>query len=198
MTILEPEYADVETSSGSMRCHLFRPTEQGRFPGIVLFSEIYQMTGPIKRTAAMIAGQGYMVAVPEIYHEFEPPGVAFNYDAVGTERGNTLKTTKELEHYDADARASLDLLKKHPSCSGRLGVLGICIGGHLAFRAAMNQDVEAGVCFYATDIHKRSLGKNLNDNTLDRMNQIKGELLMVWGRHDPHIPAEGRRIIYNS
>lgn len=198
MTILEPESIDVETSSGPMRCRLFRPADQGRFPGIVLFSEIYQMTGPIQRTAAMIAGQGYLVAVPDIYHEFEPPGTALHYDKPGTERGNSLKTTKELAHYDADARAALDMLKTHQACTGRLGVMGICIGGHLSFRAAMNPDVEAGVCFYATDIHTRSLGKNMNDNTLDRMDQIKGEMLMVWGRHDPHIPAEGRRIIYDA
>lgn len=198
MTILEPEFVDIETSSGPMRCHLFQPAGEGRYPGIVMYSEIYQVTGPIKRTAAMLAGQGYIVSVPEIYHEFESPGVAFNYDPPGTDRGNTLKTTKELAHYDADARASLDMLKNHQTCSGQLGVLGICIGGHLAFRAAMNQDVEAGVCFYATDIHKRSLGKNMNDDTLDRMNQIKGEMLMIWGRHDPHIPADGRRIIYDA
>jgi carboxymethylenebutenolidase len=36
--------------------------------------------------------------------------------------------------------------------------MGICVGGHLAFRAAMNPEVLAGTCCYATDIHKRGLG----------------------------------------
>ena len=53
----------------------------------------------------------------------------------------------------------------------------------------------AGVCFYATDIHKRGLGKGMKDNTLDRMGEIKGEMLMIWGRQDPHIPHEGRALI---
>jgi carboxymethylenebutenolidase len=69
--------------------------------------------------------------------------------------------------------------------------MGICIGGHLAFRAAMNPDVLATACFYATDIHKSALGKG-GDDSLQRAKDIKGELLMIWGRQDPHIPLEGR------
>jgi carboxymethylenebutenolidase len=77
-------------------------------------------------------------------------------------------------------------------------VLGICIGGHLAFRAAMQSDVLAAACFYATDIHKRSLGQGAHDDSLDRIGDITGELLMIWGRQDPHIPREGRALIYNA
>ena len=70
--------------------------------------------------------------------------------------------------------------------------MGICIGGHLAFRAAMNPEVKGTVCFYATDIHKGGLGAGMSDDSLARAGEIKGELLMVWGRQDPHIPTEGR------
>ncbi len=75
--------------------------------------------------------------------------------------------------------------------------MGICIGGHLAFRASFNPDVRATVCFYATDIHKRSLGKGMNDDSIDRVAETKGELLMIWGRQDPHTPLEGRMTIFN-
>ena len=97
-----------------------------------------------------------------------------------------------------DARAVLDYLKNHPQTTGMLGAIGICIGGHLAFRAAMNADVSAAVCFYATEIHKRGLAKGMTDNSLDRAGEIKGELLMIWGRQDPHVPAEGRALVYKS
>ncbi len=181
-----------------MRTHLFRPAGDARYPGLVLYSEIYQMTGPIARTAATIAGKGFLVAVPEVYHEFEPAGTALAYDKAGTDRGNELKITKRLEHFDDDARAVLQMLKSDAGCSGRLGAMGICLGGHLAFRAAMNREVEACICLYATDIHKRSLGAGMQDNSLDRIPEISGELLMIWGRQDPHIPADGRRIIYEA
>jgi carboxymethylenebutenolidase len=198
MIVSDTESIDLKTSTGPMRTYVVRPVAEGRYPGLVLFSEIFQVTGPIRRTAALLASHGFVVAIPEIYHELEPAGTVLAYDEAGAERGNRHKITKELASYDADARAALDYLKSSPHCTGKLGVIGICIGGHLAFRAAMNPDVLAAACFYATDIHKRGLGKGTRDDSLDRITEIQGELLMIWGRQDPHIPREGRALIYNA
>jgi carboxymethylenebutenolidase len=101
---------------------------------------------------------------------------------------------KPIAAYDADARAVVTHLKSHPQCTGKIGSVGICIGGHLSFRAGMNPDVLAAACFYATDIHKGSLG-SAGDDSLARAGDIKGELLMIWGRQDPHVPTEGRRLL---
>ena len=138
MTIKDSEFVDLATPTGPMRTHIFRPTAEGRYPGILMFSEIFQVTGPIRRTAALLAGHGFIVAVPEIYHEFELAGTVLAYDQAGADRGNALKTTKELSSYDSDARAVLAFLKSHSLCTGKLGTMGICIGGHLSFRASMN------------------------------------------------------------
>ena len=65
MILRSDETQDVDVpGSGPMRMHLFRPAAEGRFPGVLLFSEIYQVTAPIRRLAAMIAGNGHVVAVP--------------------------------------------------------------------------------------------------------------------------------------
>lgn len=193
--IVTEEFVELQTPYGPMRTHIVRPVAAGKYPGIVFFSEIFQVTGPIRRTAALIAGHGYIVAMPEVYHEFCQPGEAFAYDQEGSDRGNTLKTTKELASYDADARAVIAHLKQRPDCTGKIGALGICMGGHLAFRCAMEKEVRATACFYATDIHKGSLGKGMSDDSMERAKEIQGELLMMWGRQDPHIPLEGRRLV---
>lgn len=192
MTLKETETLDIPTPTGPMRTHLFQPSAPGRYPGLVLYSEIFQVTAPIRRTAALLAGHGFVVAVPEIYHEYETAGAVLAYDQAGADRGNALKTTKPVAAYDSDARAVINHLKTLSACTGQIGVIGICIGGHLAFRAAMNPEVLAATCFYATDIHKRGLGEGMNDNSLDRIPDIRGELLMIWGRQDPHVPLEGR------
>src|SRR5207248_7377519 len=101
MTIKDNEFIDLPTPTGAMRTYLFRPVAEGRYPGILLYSEIFQVTGPIRRTAALLAGNGFVVAVPEIYHELEPPGTVLAYDTEGAERGNRHKTTKELSSYDS-------------------------------------------------------------------------------------------------
>ncbi len=196
MNILDSELIDVPTSRGPMRTHLFRPKAAGRFPAIILYSEIYQITGPIRRLAATLAGHGFVVAAPEVYHEFEAPGTALAYDQEGTARGNELKYLKELASYDEDARALIAFLPKQDFCSGALGSMGVCLGGHLALRAALNPEIRAAACLYPTDVHSGTLGLGKCDDTLARLPEIQGELLMVFGRQDPHIPQEGRRRIY--
>ena len=192
MVILGDEYVDLPTPSGSMRTHLLRPMAPGRYPAIVFYSEIFQVTAPIRRTAAMLAGHGYIVAVPEVYHEYEAAGVALAYDQAGSDRGNFLKTHKPLAAYDTDARSAIEYLLSRPDCTGKVGAMGICLGGHLAFRAAMHAQIAATVCFYATDIHSGTLGEGKHDDSLARAGEIRGELFMAWGRQDPHVPAEGR------
>ena len=192
MVVISDEFVDLPTPAGPMRTHVLRPAAEGRYPGVLLYSEIFQVTEPVRRLAAQLAGFGYVVAVPEIYHEYEPLGTVLGYDQAGSDRGNALKTTKPLGAYDDDARVVLEHLQGRADTNGRVGVIGICIGGHLAFRAAMNPQVGGAVCFYATDLHKGGLGAGMADDSLARAAEIKGELLMVWGRQDPHIPAEGR------
>ena len=77
MIIKDDLVEEIATPTGPMRTCLFRPGAEGRYPGIVLFSEIFQITGPIRRTAAFLAGHGYLVAVPEVYHELEPAGAVW-------------------------------------------------------------------------------------------------------------------------
>lgn len=194
--ILAPhDFVTLDTAYGPMRTHVVRPAAAGKYPGLVLYSEIFQITAPIRRTGALLASHGYVVAMPEVYHEFEEPGTVLEYDQAGSDRGNKWKYEKELASYDADTRAVLDHLKTRDDCTGELGAVGICLGGHLSFRAAFEQDVRATVCFYGTDIAQGSLGKGQHDDSLARAAEIKGELLMIWGRQDPHISLEGRRKI---
>lgn len=196
--IIQEKNLSINTSNGLMQTYLYQPQlEDKKYPGLILYSEIFQQTGPIKRMAMYLAGHGFLVAVPEIFHELEAPGAVLPYDKNGTERGNSHKYHKTLQSYDEDARQLVTALQGMDSCSGRIGTIGTCIGGHLAFRAAMNPQILSAACFYATDIHSSSLGRGKSDDSLQRAGEIKGELMMIWGRQDPHIPIEGRRLIYD-
>ena len=105
MILQEDAAIDLETPTGPMRTYVYRPVAPGRYPGLVLFSEIFQRTGPIRRTAALLAGHGFVVAVPEIFHDLEAPGCVIAYDAAGADRGNADKVSRPVTAYDDDARA---------------------------------------------------------------------------------------------
>ncbi|MCP6768690.1 dienelactone hydrolase family protein, partial [Klebsiella pneumoniae] len=92
-------------------------------------------------------------------------GTVLGYDDAGKTRGNDLKQVLTLSAFDADAQAVLDALRKHPACNGRVGAFGICLGGHLAFRAGLQNDVSAVACFYPTDLHTGTIGPGGNADT---------------------------------
>ena len=73
----------------------------------------------------------------------------------------------------------MDTLIGLDTCNGRIGATGMCLGGHLAFRCAFDKRIRAAVCYFATDIHSHSLGAGKNDDSLQRVKDIKGELVMV-------------------
>ena len=71
----------------------------------------------------------------------------------------------------------------------------MCLGGHLAFRCAFDKRIRAAVCYFATDIHSHSLGEGKIDDSLQRVKDIHGELIMIFGKRDNHVPPEGRDLI---
>lgn len=72
MLTIEQEESTIMTPTGPMRSVVLRPNAPGKYPGIVFYSEIFQLTGPILRSAQMFAGHGFVVLVPEIYHSTSP------------------------------------------------------------------------------------------------------------------------------
>jgi carboxymethylenebutenolidase len=169
--ILTEGFTDLETTRGLMRVHTFQPVGQGPFPAVIFFSEIFQVTGPIRRMASSLAGEGFLVCVPEVYHEFEPLGCILNYDQEGSDRGNLLKYTKELASYDEDVDVIVNWLRTHPLANGVISTYGVCLGGHLALRAGYHPGVSAVAAFYPTDVHTATLGAGKADDTLARIQE---------------------------
>ncbi|KAK7694603.1 hypothetical protein QCA50_001789 [Cerrena zonata] len=194
--------SQLDANGRPIRIFVIAPTVPGypnaKFPGVVCFSEIYQVTGPVERFAGQIASSGYVVACPSSYHEFQGPE-AIPYDVEGTDRGNKFKIEKEIAAYNEDAKLAIDLLTSLPNCNGRIAATGMCLGGHLAFRAAFDPRVLSAFCFFATDIHSATLGKGKSDDTLIRVRNGeltgRGEVVMVFGKQDTHVPREGRDLI---
>jgi len=106
-----------------------------------------------------------------------------------------------VKSYDEDATLSIDLLLALRTCNGLIGATGMCLGGHLAFRCAMDARVSSAVCYFATDIHSHSLGAGKSDNSLQRVaggDLGHAEVAMIFGKMDNHVPADGRDLIRKS
>ncbi len=197
--VVTTEYADIPLPGSPMRTFLAAPRAEGQFPGIWCYSDIFQLTPPLLRFCVRLAGYGFVAAAPEIYRRIEPPGTVIPFDDAGRTRGLDDAAKTPVADFDADCRAGLDWLAHHPKVApGKIGVVGFCIGGHLAFRAAFQPEVRATVCYYGTGIHDGKLGQDKDAGSLARANEICGELLMIFGTRDPHVPDEAREVIDRS
>jgi len=181
-----------------MRVYVAAPKPEGQYPGILFYSDIYQLGKPITALADRLAGYGYVVAAPEIFHRLEPINTVIEPSEIGKLRGNNNARRSAIADYDHDAQAVLDWLKSDSRViSDKLGTMGFCIGGHLAFRAALNPQVLVSACCYPTGIHNGKLGRGVAD-TITRVKEISGFVLTVFGSYDPHVPPEGRQQILQA
>src|SRR5262245_56984149 len=118
--IVHSEHRDLQTPTGPMRTYVYVPRHPSlarRYPGLLLYPEIFQQTAPIVRLCVQLAGHGYLVMAPEIYHDHEPPGTVLRYDAeADREKGIAYKTATKLSSFDEGARAVIGALLEHPSC----------------------------------------------------------------------------------
>jgi carboxymethylenebutenolidase len=174
-----------------IRSVVISPVGGGRWPGVLLYTDIFQLTESTLRTARRLASAGFIVFVPEIYPRGELAGVALEFDDSGKLAGLAGAARTTTAQFDSDRVAVLDFMENHAGVSELLAA-GFCIGGHLAFRAAFDPRIAATVCFYPTGLHNGTLGADADAASLARASSIRGRLMIVFGSQDPHVPADAR------
>jgi carboxymethylenebutenolidase len=189
MKVIEDEVR-LAGPDGDIRSIVVRPTGDGPWPGVLFYTDIFQLTESTLRTARRLAAAGFLVCLPEIYPRGPLAGVALEFDDAGKQAGLAAAGATTTAQFDADRTAVLDHLAGRPDVR-TLAAVGFCLGGHLAFRAAFDPRVAATVCFYPTGLHDGALGADVAD-TLSHAADVRGRLMIVFGSRDPHVPAEAR------
>jgi carboxymethylenebutenolidase len=187
---LREEQVRIPGSEHDIRSAVLSPVGEGPWPGVLLYTDIFQLTESTLRTARRLAAAGFLVCVPEIYPRGELAGVALEFDDAGKQAGLAGAAATTTAQFDEDRTAVLDFLEQRADVTTLL-VTGFCLGGHLAFRAAFDPRVAATVCFYPTGLHNGALGAD-DPGSLARAAEIRGRLMVVFGSRDPHVPADAR------
>src|ERR1700748_1282323 len=85
--VVTREYVDVPVQGRAMRAFLTKPRAEGSYPGVVFYLDIFQLTESTLRWCVRLAGYGFTVLAPEIYHRIEPAGTVLAFDDAGKTRG---------------------------------------------------------------------------------------------------------------
>ena len=121
--VLTREYVDIPVDGRAMRTFVAAPRAGGPHPGVVFYTDIFQLTEPSLRWAVRLAGYGYLVAVPEIYHRIEPAGTVLEFDDEGKVRGQGDADATTVADFDADVDAALGLARRAGELDRRRGPL---------------------------------------------------------------------------
>ena len=106
----------------------------------------------MRAVADWYAARGFVVACPDLFWRQEP-GVQLT-DQSDAEFQRALELYQGLDEAKAveDAMATLAFLRQHPACTGKVGTVGFCLGGKLAYLLATRSDVDCAVGYYGVDI----------------------------------------------
>lgn len=172
------ERIDIPTADGAMPAWRFLP-ESGTGPGLVLFQEIFGVTGYIKDRAADLAALGYVVIVPEIYWRLADSEIDYSRDDA-LQQAMALMQQLDWPTTVGDGVAAVATARAEQHVDGRVGVFGFCFGGGLAFNVAASTDVEVLVSYYGSAL----------PGLLDLAEDVTAPSLHHFGLADDFIPAD--------
>jgi len=172
----------VLTAADGTQLHAYvaRPQASGPAPGIILFQEAFGVNGHIRNVADRLAAAGYVVVAPELFHRTAAPGLEIPYSEFATQA---------MPHYQAitpeglnqDIKAAYDWLQNQDDVQkDKIGGIGFCLGGQVAFRANAVLPLAAAVSYYGGGTH----------TITDLAKDLHAPHLFFWGGLDQHISQE--------
>ena len=183
------QYIQVKAAdgSGTFRGYLALP-EAGSGPGLVLAQEIFGVNRTMREVADSYAEEGYVVLVPDLFWRQEP-GVELGYGEADWQRAFALYGGFDEAKGMEDMQSAIDALRGRPEVTGgKVGVLGFCLGGKLAYLAACRTDADAVVGYYGVGI----------DAALEEADRIRCPLTLHIAELDKFCPPAARERIVQT
>ena len=174
-------WTSLPAEDGSLDAFVALPPA-GRGPGLLLLQEIFGVNAHIRAVAEQYAQSGFVVIAPDLFRR-QATQVELGYVGEDRERALTLMRGLSREQAVADMAVALAALRAMPECTGRIGALGYCMGGRLAFAAAALCGVDAAVCYYGGGIAAQP-------DLVALAGRITVPVQFHHAGHDPSIPPE--------
>jgi len=172
------------TDGGSFQGFLATP-DSGNGAGVIVLQEIFGINYFMRETCHRLAAQGYVALCPDLFWRQEP-GVELS-DMTEGEWGKAFGYYQgfDMDKGVADAGAALEQLRARDGCTGKVGAVGYCLGGMLAYLVGARTKADASVGYYGVGIQD-ALGEAAN---------ISGPHLMHIAELDQFVPPEAQTAI---
>ena len=177
----------ISGKDGSFAGYLASPASE-RGPGIVVIQEIFGVNKVMRDIADGLSSRGFFALVPDLFWRIQP-GVELT-DQTDAEWQQAFGL---LQKFDAakgveDIQTAISHLRQVKGATGKVGALGYCLGGQLAYLAATRTDSDASVGYYGIQI----------ENRLDEAGKIKKPLLLHIAEGDEYVPPPAQQKIKDA
>ena len=158
-----------------------------KLPAIILLQEIFGINDYIKSIADRLAGQGYVVLAPDLFWRLQP-NITLGYSPEEWQIAYDLFSRFDTEAALADIAATIRGSRQLACVNGRVGTVGFCLGGRLAYLTACRCDIDIAVGFYGVGIEKY----------LSEAGNIKAKLTLHFAENDGLCQEKERSEIFNA
>ena len=167
----------LENADGRLSGYLASPAA-ARGPGIVVIQEIFGVNAVMRDIADGLAAMGYFALVPDLFCRLKPDVQLTDKTKPEWDKALDLMGRFNVDSGVNDIQTAIDYLRALPGCTGKVGALGYCLGGQLAYLAATRTDSDASVGYYGIHIQDR----------LSESKNIRKPLMLHMGGKDQFVP----------
>jgi carboxymethylenebutenolidase len=188
MTSFEITTESVSVTNGDLQitAYLALPKQEGRYPAVIVFQEVFGVNDHIQSVTERIARMGFVAIAPAIYQRVAP-GFSVGYSNAELELGRSYKLQTKAAELLSDTQATIQYLRYLPQVNpDAIATIGFCFGGHVAYLAATLPEIKATASFYGAGIATTTPGGTTP--TLQRTQEIQGTVYLFFGEQDPLIP----------
>jgi carboxymethylenebutenolidase len=181
------EMTTIKTQDGDFAAYVARPSNP-KAPAVVVIQEIFGVNAVMRGVCDELAAAGFLAVCPDLFWRIEP-GV----DITDQSEAEWKKAFELYNAFDVDAgvkdiAATIDHVRGLAECSGKVGAVGYCLGGLLAFLTSTRTDSDASVGYYGVGIEKH----------LVEADKLAHPLMIHIAEEDGFVPKEAQALILSK
>lgn len=182
---MSAECLTIKTPDGEFSAYVARPAA-AKAPAVVVIQEIFGVNAVMREITDGLAAAGYLAICPDLFWRIEP-----GIDITDQSKEEWDKAFQLFNAFDADKgvedlQATIDVIRKDTGCNGKVGSVGYCLGGKMAYLTATRTDVDAAVSYYGVGL----------DSLTAEAEKITRPLLMHVATEDGFVPKEAQAAIH--
>ncbi|NEX91516.1 dienelactone hydrolase family protein [Caulobacter sp. 17J65-9] len=178
----------LTTADGAFSAYVARPDGQGPWPAVVVIQEIFGVNAVMRGVCDRLASQGYLAVCPDLFWRIEPGIDITDHSEAEWKKAFALYNAFDVDKGVEDIAATIAQVRASLECDGKVGAVGYCLGGLLAFLTAARTDSDATVAYYGVGV----------ENHLGEAEKLAHPLMMHIAEEDGFVPKDAQARIVGA